>query len=113
MDKPQHALSLWITEDDTIIVQYPDNQQIAIPGLEVSRLLSILRSQRPRPRERLLTFNWAQAWGPDYKEAKARGVEQRAKLAEREEREKRARLKRVAKRDAVKEADKILAIVGL
>jgi hypothetical protein len=67
----------------------------------------------PRPQARNLTFNWAQKWDDGYKAAKERGAEIRKSQTDKEEREKRARMKRVAKRDAVKEADKILAIVGL
>ena len=109
------TLSMRLTADDTIIVTYPDGQQIAIPGNEPGRILTILRSQRDREQriDKLLAFR------RDFQAAFTRddvivaGKQVRKNHEDREEREKRARLKRVAQRDRLKQANELLAIVGL
>lgn len=117
MDRPQHALCIWLTLDEqSFVIDFPDGQQITIPSTEHGRLLNMIRTQVPRPVKRLLTWqqNFASAFEKvSYEEAKARGQEIRAKEEARLEREKKARMKRVEKRDAQKEADAILELVGM
>ena len=107
----QGALSMRLTADDTIIVTYPDGQQIAIPGNEPGRILTILRSQRDReqPVDKLLAFQ--AAFTRD--DVIVAGKQVRKNHEDRKEREKRARLKRIAQRDRLKQANELLAIVGL
>lgn len=115
-------LSITLSPDDTILITYPDGQQIPIPLAEISRLAVILRSQRDRARpvDRLLLMRreFQAAFTPQDittkgKEVRKKHEDELSRTALRKEREKRARLKRVEKRDKVKEAEKLLALVGL
>lgn len=122
MNKPAHAITLWITDDDQIIVEYPDGQQIPVPSAEPSRLLTILRTQRERARpvDKLLLFRREFQAAFTHEDIVAKGKEVRkrhedelTKTALRKEREKKARLKRIAARDKLKQANELLALVGL
>ena len=116
MTPPPHALTLWLSQD-TIIVQYPDGQQIPIPSHEPARILSVLRSQqdrhntRPNPDKWLVAKNFHRAFTDS--DAKEHGAKLRAREEERKEREKKARMKRIEKRDRLKAANELLELVGL
>lgn len=120
MQPPAHAIQLWLTADDQIMVCYPDGQQIAVPVFEPQRLVTILRTVKPReaPDKWLAERKFVAAFSEDAvkKAGTARRIEA-AKAAEREqekkEREKRARLKRADKARKLKEANELLAVCGL
>lgn len=119
---PTHAIQLWLTPDDQIMVAYPDGQQIPIPAAETGRVLTILRSQanKARPVDKLLTFRreFQAAFNhPDIvaKGAKIRKAHEDAlmKTALRKEKEKEQRIKRIKKREKLAQANELLALVGL
>lgn len=118
---PKHAITLWLT-DETITVCYPDGQQIPIPATEPSRIVSILRSQaaRARPVDKLLLMRREFQAAFQHADIVKKGAEVRkkhedalTKTALRKEKEKAQRIKRMEKREKVKQAEELLAIVGL
>jgi hypothetical protein len=119
---PPHAITLYLTPDDQIMVCYPDGQQIPIPASEPSRIISILRSQHAKTLkvDRMLAFRREFQVAFTHEDVIAKGKQVRAKhedaltkTALRKEREKKQRLARVEKRDKVKAAEELLALVGL
>lgn len=118
----QHAIKLWLVEE-TIMVEYPDGQQIPLPLAEINRLATILRSQanKAKPVENLLAFRRREFQAafshPDIvakgQEIRKRHDDELTKTALRKEKEKELRLKRIKKRVEREEAEKLLALVGL
>jgi len=105
---PAHAITVWLT-DDQIMVAYLDGQLIPIPA-DPQRLITILRAQeaRARPVKKLLVYPTTYPLSP-------RPVEDNkaAKRAEKLEAEKRARMKRIEKRDRAAADNELLNMLGL
>ena len=116
-------LQIHLTQEDQILITYPDGQVIPIPLQELQRLRQILihDRDRQRPIDKLLTFRREFQAAFTHDDIVKKGAEMRTKhekdelkrTANRKEKEKAARLRRVAKRDRLQAANELLAIVGL
>jgi len=106
MIAPAHAITIWIA-DDQIMIAYPDGQLIPIPT-DPQRLITILRAQeaRARPVKKLLVYPTTYPLSP-------RPAEKAEKRAAKLEAEKRARMKRIEKRDRAAADNELLNMLGL
>jgi hypothetical protein len=114
-------LKIWLV-NETVQVEYPDGQQIPIPLSEIQRLTTILRTQAARdiPVDGLLKFRHEFRAAFTHQDIVKKGAQVRkshedelSRTALRKEKEKRQRLKRVEKRDKLKQANELLSLIGL
>lgn len=119
---PKHAITLWLTADDQVMIAYPDGQQIPIPALEPARIVAILRHQAATAErvDKLLMFRREFQAAFNHEDVVKKGAQVRqkhedqlTKTALRKERERKQRLARAEKREKVKRAEELLAICGL
>lgn len=119
IDMPEYGIGLWI-EGDNLVLRFPDRQLVTVPAVEFPRVINVLRTrwEYAKRRERMTIGTTAAPVQHDWDlirehlsraDLEAREAAKKAKAASREATERRQREKRIAKRDADKAADELLA----
>lgn len=116
VEMPSYGVGLWI-EGDRFAIRFPDQQLVYIPLSETTRLVSVLRHReslyRAKGRATIGTKGAPVQYDIDIIAEALLRQEREAKAAEKAARERKALMRRVAKRQAEKEADELLTLVGL
>lgn len=122
IEAPEHAVGLWI-EGDNFMIRFPDRQLVHIPLAEAGRLITVLRARAEFAARKLRMSVATEAAPVQYDlEVIRRHLathrmetdEQRAdRAAAKKERDRKALLRRVNKREKMKEVNELLTLVGL
>lgn len=120
---PLYGVGLWI-EGDTLMLRFPDRQLVPIPVSEFPRIINVLRVRYEYAQRgaRMGIGTTAAPVAHDWElirehlsreDVEAQDAAKAAKKADRVAMERKALMRRVAKREAAKQADDLLALVGL
>ena len=119
IDMPEYGVGIWI-EGDQLVLRFPDRQLVRVPTSEFARVINVLRTrwEYAKRKERMTIGTTAAPVQHDWDlvrehlsraDLEEAATKKKKRAAEREAIDRRARERRIAKRDAEKAADQLLA----